>query len=107
MNRLPYFLDLVHGRLFENLTLLTTNKQNDARLDVKANGFWRKRQTAFFDVRVTHVIHKLIKIITLQQFFGNTNELKTHNICSVFFEVEHTTFTPFVFGTKGGMGEEE
>ena len=39
----------------EHLTLRSANVQDDARLDMKARGFWRSGQTAFFDIRVTHV----------------------------------------------------
>ena len=42
-----------------NIRFLATNKQlvssREARLDMKARGFWTPRVTAFFDVRVTHV----------------------------------------------------
>ena len=31
-----------------------TNKAPDARLDIRAPGFWAKEQSAFFDVRVCH-----------------------------------------------------
>ena len=32
----------------------TANKQDDARLDIRAKGFWSRQQDAFFDVRVFH-----------------------------------------------------
>jgi hypothetical protein len=32
----------------------TTNSQDDARLDIRAKGFWNWQQDAFFDVRVFH-----------------------------------------------------
>ena len=35
--------------------LKTTNTSEEARLDIKAQGFWRRGQNAFFDIRVTHV----------------------------------------------------
>ena len=39
----------------ERLRLKTANATEDARLDIKSNGFWRHGQDAYFDVRVTHV----------------------------------------------------
>ena len=32
----------------------STSRQMDARLDVRARGFWERGQSAFFDVRVFH-----------------------------------------------------
>ena len=39
----------------ETFDLRSANTSEEARLDIKAAGFWRRGQTAFFDVRVTHV----------------------------------------------------
>ena len=39
----------------ETFQYRTANIEDGARLDMKASGFWRRGQTAFFDVRVTHV----------------------------------------------------
>ena len=41
---LPLSGEELHGR--------TTNRSNEARLDIRARGFWEKGQQAFFDVRV-------------------------------------------------------
>ena len=38
----------------EDLPHRTANRKSEARLDVKARGFWSRQQEAFFDVRVTH-----------------------------------------------------
>ena len=38
----------------ENVIPATTNRQDDARADIHARGFWGRRQSAFFDVRVFH-----------------------------------------------------
>ena len=32
----------------------TANREDEARLDIRANGFWSRGQEAFFDVRVFH-----------------------------------------------------
>ena len=39
----------VDGEAFE---LKTANKQDDARSDIRAEGFWGKKRRAFFDVMV-------------------------------------------------------
>lgn len=42
----------------EAMDLRSATTSSDARLDVKADGFWSRGVTAFFDVRVTHVNSK-------------------------------------------------
>lgn len=42
----------------EAMNLRSATTSSDARLDVKADGFWSRGVTAFFDVRVTHVNSK-------------------------------------------------
>ena len=39
----------------ENFALRSANIEDNARLDVKARGFFRSGQCAFFDIRVAHV----------------------------------------------------
>ena len=38
----------------ENVLPATANRQDDARADIHARGFWDHQQSAFFDVRVFH-----------------------------------------------------
>ena len=38
----------------ENILPRTANRQEEARADIKAKGFWCRQQSAFFDVRVFH-----------------------------------------------------
>ena len=42
----------------ERLHLRSAVTSSEARLDIKAGGFWSRGFTAFFDVRVTHVNSK-------------------------------------------------
>ena len=42
----------------EELTPRSANCQDDARADIHARGFWGRRQSAFFDVRVFTQTHK-------------------------------------------------
>ena len=39
----------------EQMRYRTATSGDEARLDIKARGFWRRNQTAFFDINVTHV----------------------------------------------------
>ena len=38
----------------ESIESRSANRQDEARADIHARGFWRQRQSAFFDVRVFH-----------------------------------------------------
>ena len=50
----------------ESLTYLTSNRQDGARLDVRAEGFWGDRyQSAFFDVRVFNPLAPSNRRLTL------------------------------------------
>ena len=91
------------------------NKQNyprtailndEARLDVRARGFWRDGQNSFFDVKVTNLncqsqINKSTKTIMK----SHENE-KKRNYNKRVMEVEHGTFTPLIFSTTGVMSHE-
>ena len=39
----------------ETLQGRTANRADDARVDIRAGGFWTRQQDAYFDVRVTHL----------------------------------------------------
>ena len=58
----------------EKFNLKSANTSDDARLDVKAKGFWRKGETAFFDVRVTHVNSKSSKNLSTKCLFRRHEE---------------------------------
>ena len=38
----------------EDLSWKTTNRSEEARVDIRTVGFWTRQQAAFFDIRVTH-----------------------------------------------------
>ena len=87
----------------------SANKQDGARLDVRARGFWRDGQQAFFDVQVTNAdcdsqISKPIKSILR----SHEQTKKTHYNTRVM-EVEQGTFTPIVPTIKaiGGGGSDQ
>ena len=84
----------------------TANTQNDARLDIKANSFWQKGQTAFFDIRVTHVNSQSQKHMSTEKIFRVHEQAKKREYMQRVLEIENGSFTPLVFGTNGGLGEE-
>ena len=84
----------------------TANTSSEARLDVKANGFWQRNQTAFFDIRVTHVNSSSQAGKSTQTIFKNHENSKKREYLERILNVEHGVFTPLVFGTNGGMGKE-
>lgn len=89
----------------EKSSLKTANTGDDARLDVKAKGFWRKGETAFFDVRVTHSNSESSRNLDTQKQFSRHEEAKKREYLERVLEVEHACFTPLVFGTNGGVGD--
>ena len=75
-------------------------------MDIKAGGFWRRGQNAFFDVRITHVNSESNKNLPVEEIFRRNEAEKKRTYLERIVEVEHVTFTPLVFGTNGGMGQE-
>ena len=75
----------------------------EARLVLKAVGFWSRGVTAFFDVRVTHVNSKCNQGKATSTIFKEQEEKKRKYQQRVL-DVEMGSFTPLVFGTNGGMG---
>jgi len=75
-------------------------------LDVKAGGFWQRSQTAFFDIRVTHVNSSSQARKPTQTIFKSHEDSKKREYLERVLNIEHGVFTPLVFGTNGGMGKE-
>ena len=67
----------------------------EARLDLKAGGFGSRGDTAFFDVRVTHVNSKSKK--------QEGEKKRKYQQRVLDYEIGSFIFTPLVFGTNGGM----
>ena len=90
----------------EVMNLRTANTSEEARLDIKAKGFWQRSQTAFFDIRVTHVNSSSQRTKPTSAIFRNHEAAKKREYLQRVLEVEQGAFTPLVFGTNGGMGSE-
>ena len=61
---------------------------------------------AFFNVRVTHVNSKSSKNLKTAQTFRRHKDAKKREYLVIVLEVEHGSFTPLIFGTNGGFGQE-
>ena len=90
----------------EVFSLRSANTSDDARLDIKAGGFWEKGVTAFFDVRVTHVNSNSNQNKATSDIFRAQEEEKKRKYLQRIIDVEHGHFSPLIFGTNGGIGKE-
>ena len=79
---------------------------DEARLDVRARGFWRRNQVAFFDINVTHVNAASYSNSTTEQTLRKQENRKKRSYNQRVMDVEGGSFTPLVFGTNGSMGKE-
>ena len=82
------------------------NRAPDARLDIHARGFWERQRSAFFDVRVCHPNADSYRDLDLKQIYKQHENDKKRFYTQRVMDVEQGTFTPLVFTTTGGMGEE-
>ena len=81
------------------------NKAPDARLDIRARGFWAREQSAFFDVRVCHPNADSYKNLTPGQIYKLHENDKKRLYSSRVLEVEGGTFSPLVLTTTGMPNE--
>ena len=79
---------------------------DDARLDIRARGFWRAGQNAFFDVRVTNADNRSQQDMKLETVLKRHEQEKKRAYNRRVMEVEHGSFTPLVFTTSGVMSHE-
>ena len=90
----------------EELTPRSANCQDDARADIHARGFWGRRQSAFFDVRVFHPNAQSYRNVSIPSVYRRHKMQKKREYGDRVREVEFASFTPLVFATTGGMGKE-
>ena len=79
---------------------------DEARLDIRARGFWRRGQNAFFDVRVTNIDCDSQKEESITSILRSHELEKKRQYNRRVIEVEHGTLTPLVFTTSGVMSHE-
>ena len=90
----------------ETLSHQTANRQDNARLDIQAQGFWgERRQDAFFDVRVFNPHASSNHHSTPGACYRRHEREKRRSYDERIREVEHGSleFTPLVFSATGSM----
>ena len=70
---------------------------DDARLDIRARGFWRPGQSAYFDVRVTNTDSESVRHMPLRKIYEKHEKEKKRHYNDRVMNIEHGTFTPLVF----------
>ena len=84
----------------------SANISAEARLDVRARGFWRPGQNAFFDVRITNETCDSQFTSTVKSILRKHENEKKREYNQRVIEIEHGTFTPLVYTTSGAMSHE-
>ena len=89
----------------ETLRGASAIRQEGARIDVPADGFWGSRfERAFFDVRVFNPFAPSNRSSSLSACYRNHENVKKRGYEQRIREVERGTFSPLVFLSTGGMG---
>ena len=82
----------------------STTTSQEARADVRATGFWTRREAAFFDVRVFHAGASSYwgkSFSDLCQLYQRAKQLEYEERIT---SVDHGSFCPLVFATSGATG---
>ena len=90
----------------ESFTHRSADTDPNARLNIRARGFWSTGQDAFFDVRVFHPNAPSNCSMTTTAAYRKHESMKKREYAQRVQEVEHGVFTPLVLSTTGGMGRE-
>ena len=77
-----------------------------ARLDIRATGFWRDAQDAYFDVRITNPLAATEMKSPLASLYDRNEKEKKRMYNHRVMSVEQGTFIPLVFTTTGSAAPE-
>ena len=90
----------------EEFTSRTTSKEDDARRNVAARGFWVRGSKAFLDIRVFNPMARSYVNQPLPTTYNSLEKAKKAKYNERILNIEHGTFTPLVLSCFGGMGTE-
>ena len=89
----------------ETLRYRTANRDDDARSDISACGFWGSHfEKVFMDVRIFNPNAASYQNLQPETCFRKHEQEKRRQYDQRVREVEHASFSPLVFSTSGGMG---
>ena len=91
-------LQPLEGEEFAKATTLTGDQ---ARPDIRARGFFRAGQHAFFDVKVMNPNSE-----TTKKVYETAESQKARAYNERILNVEHGSFAPLIFSVTGGMGRQ-
>ena len=79
-------------------------RENDARSDVRAEGFWScRQQQAYFDIKVFNPTASTYRNKSLRACHHSLEAGKRRDYQDRIINVEHGSFSPLIFSTSGGM----
>ena len=88
----------------ETFALKSTTTDDDARLDIKANGLWESRfNKTYFDVKIFNPLAKICPESSSEAYKYHES-IKKNKWEQRVTEVEKATFCPLVFACTGGAG---
>ena len=88
----------------ESLNGASANRQEGARLDIVASGFWGSTfERAFFDVRVFNPFAPSNRHSSIAATYRQHERVKKRQYEQRIREIEHSSCTPLVFSTTGGL----
>ena len=79
---------------------------DESRLDLRARGFWRRGQNAYFDVKVTNAHAASQATQPLRSLLAKHKRIKKNSYNQRVMNIEHGTLTPLIFTVNGSMGPE-
>ena len=89
----------------EELSIRSANREDQARLDLRASDFWVKGREAFFDVRVIYPLAPSYcqkELSAIYKLHENQKRCYGERVR----EVERASFTPLVSLSTAGMAKE-
>ena len=95
---LPYNDEYLPGR--------SAIRAQEARVDIRARGFWSRQQNAIFDVRVTHPRASLLSRAEILRQLKDNERMKKRQYCARVNLIDRGSFTPLVFSTSCMCGSE-
>ena len=79
---------------------------DEARLDIRARGFWRPGQSAFFDVRLPNTNAQSQVNSPIEKIYKKIRKRKKRKYNERVLNNEHGSFTPLVFSINEGLSQE-